>query len=43
MRVSKLSTGVRVLHYNSFGSQRMKVENSYLKKYKLCNQSIKEK
>ena len=36
-----LSTGVKILHYQSFGSQRMKVESKHLKRYKLCNTPLK--
>lgn len=31
MKKTILNTGVKVLNYQSFGSEKMKVENNYLK------------
>ena len=40
MKTIKLKTGVKVLHYQSFGSEKMKVENDYLKQYPKCKTQI---
>lgn len=40
MKKTILNTGVKVLNYQSFGSEKMKVENNYLKKYSYCNGTI---
>lgn len=40
MKTINLNTSVKILHYQGFVYQEMKVESQHLKKYDFCNHSI---
>jgi len=40
MKVTKLKTGVKILHYQSFFRNKMIVESKHLEKYEMCKNKI---